>query len=155
MNLKYMKVSLFEISYKKKWTFSRHSNLLRCTCICKKKIFASKLSCELSNPVSLFLCKRRIFLLPPKTAHSSLHDRSPRHETHLNYAVAEHGSTPALTIPPPGKLLDVQAQAGTFSMLPVSWVFTGLCLLLQALTTLLWRPVNVSLQIACSPSSNH
>ncbi len=26
MNLKYMKVSLFEI------TFSRHSNLLRCTC---------------------------------------------------------------------------------------------------------------------------
>ncbi len=34
MNLKYMKVSLFEISYKKKLTFSRHSNLLRCTCIC-------------------------------------------------------------------------------------------------------------------------
>ncbi len=33
MNLKYMKVSLFEITYKKKWTFSRHSNLLRCTCI--------------------------------------------------------------------------------------------------------------------------
>ncbi len=33
MNLKYMKVSLFEISYKKKNTFSRHSNLLRCTCI--------------------------------------------------------------------------------------------------------------------------
>ncbi len=33
MNLKYMKVSLFEISYKKKITFSRHSNLLRCTCI--------------------------------------------------------------------------------------------------------------------------
>ncbi len=32
MNLKYMKVSLFEITYKKKWTFSRHSNLLRCTC---------------------------------------------------------------------------------------------------------------------------
>ncbi len=28
MNLKYMKVSLFEIT----WTFSRHSNLLRCTC---------------------------------------------------------------------------------------------------------------------------
>ncbi len=24
MNLNYMKVSLFEISYKKKWTFSRH-----------------------------------------------------------------------------------------------------------------------------------
>ncbi len=35
MNLKYMKVSLFEISYKKKWTFSQHSNLLRCTCITK------------------------------------------------------------------------------------------------------------------------
>ncbi len=33
MNLKYMKVSLFEITYKKKWTFSRHSNLLRCTCM--------------------------------------------------------------------------------------------------------------------------
>ncbi len=33
MNLKYMKVSLFEITYKKKLTFSRHSNLLRCTCI--------------------------------------------------------------------------------------------------------------------------
>ncbi len=32
MNLKYMKVSLFEISYKKKLTYSRHSNLLRCTC---------------------------------------------------------------------------------------------------------------------------
>ncbi len=32
MNLKYMKFSLFEISYNKKWTFSRHSNLLRCTC---------------------------------------------------------------------------------------------------------------------------
>ncbi len=32
MNLQYMKVSLFEISYKKKITFSRHSNLLRCTC---------------------------------------------------------------------------------------------------------------------------
>ncbi len=28
MNLKYMKVSLFEITYKKKITFSRHSNLL-------------------------------------------------------------------------------------------------------------------------------
>ncbi len=27
MNLKYMKVSLFEITYKKKLTFSRHSNL--------------------------------------------------------------------------------------------------------------------------------
>ncbi len=33
MSLKYMKVSLFEISYKKNWTFSWHSNLLRCTCI--------------------------------------------------------------------------------------------------------------------------
>ncbi len=33
MNLKYMKVSLFEISYKKKLTLSRHSNVLRCTCI--------------------------------------------------------------------------------------------------------------------------
>ncbi len=33
MNLKYMKVSLFEITYKKKWTFSRHSNSLRCTCM--------------------------------------------------------------------------------------------------------------------------
>ncbi len=33
MNIKYMKVWLFEISYKKKITFSRHSNLLRCTCI--------------------------------------------------------------------------------------------------------------------------
>ncbi len=33
INLKYMKVSLFEMSYKKKLTFSRHSNLLRCTCI--------------------------------------------------------------------------------------------------------------------------
>ncbi len=33
MNLKYMNVSLFEITYKKKITFSRHSNLLRCTCI--------------------------------------------------------------------------------------------------------------------------
>ncbi len=32
MNLKYMKVSLFEITYKTKLTFSRHSNLLRCTC---------------------------------------------------------------------------------------------------------------------------
>ncbi len=32
MNLKYKKVSLFEISYKKKITFSQHSNLLRCTC---------------------------------------------------------------------------------------------------------------------------
>ncbi len=32
MNLKYMKVSLFEITYKKKFTFLRHSNLLRCTC---------------------------------------------------------------------------------------------------------------------------
>ncbi len=28
MHLKYMKVSLFEITYKKKWTFPRHSNLL-------------------------------------------------------------------------------------------------------------------------------
>ncbi len=28
-----MKVSLFEITYKKKLTFSRYSNLLRCTCI--------------------------------------------------------------------------------------------------------------------------
>ncbi len=33
MNLKYMKVSLFEISYKKKNTFSQHSNFLRCTCV--------------------------------------------------------------------------------------------------------------------------
>ncbi len=34
MNLKYMKVSLFEITYKKKLTFSQHSNSLRCTCSC-------------------------------------------------------------------------------------------------------------------------
>ncbi len=33
MNLKYMKVSLFEISYKKKITFSPYCNFLRCTCI--------------------------------------------------------------------------------------------------------------------------
>ncbi len=31
-NLKYMKVSLFEISYKKKKTFSPYSNVLRCIC---------------------------------------------------------------------------------------------------------------------------
>ncbi len=30
-----MKVSLSEITYKKKWTFSQHSNLLRCTCKCR------------------------------------------------------------------------------------------------------------------------
>ncbi len=38
-----MKVSLFEITYKKKLTFSRHSNLLRCTCsLCDpwKRIFS-------------------------------------------------------------------------------------------------------------------
>ncbi len=29
MNLKYMKVSLFEISYKKKWTFSPYSNFFK------------------------------------------------------------------------------------------------------------------------------
>ncbi len=40
MNLKYMKVSLFEISYKNKWTFSPYSNFLRCTCTYKTiKIF--------------------------------------------------------------------------------------------------------------------
>ncbi len=35
MNLKYMKVSLFEISYNKnvKLTFSPYSNFLRCTCM--------------------------------------------------------------------------------------------------------------------------
>ncbi len=33
MNLKYMKVSLFEISYKKKISFSPYCNFLRCTCI--------------------------------------------------------------------------------------------------------------------------
>ncbi len=43
MNLKYMKVSLFEISYKKKLTFSRHSNLLRCTCIWDLYISSSKI----------------------------------------------------------------------------------------------------------------
>ncbi len=32
MNLEYMKVSLFEISYQKKRTISRYSNFLRCTC---------------------------------------------------------------------------------------------------------------------------
>ncbi len=37
--LKYMKVSLFEITYKKKETFSRHSNLLRCTCMCLRSSF--------------------------------------------------------------------------------------------------------------------
>ncbi len=44
MNLKYMKVSLFEISYKKKLytTFLRHSNLLRCTCIRYHCLFAGK-----------------------------------------------------------------------------------------------------------------
>ncbi len=35
INLKYMKVSLFEISYKKKWTFSPYS---RCTC---RSVFAN------------------------------------------------------------------------------------------------------------------
>ncbi len=34
MNLKYMKVSLFETSYKNFVTFSPYSNFLRCTCIC-------------------------------------------------------------------------------------------------------------------------
>ncbi len=41
MNLKNMKVSLFEITYKKKLTFSRHSNLLRCTCIGIEEVFGS------------------------------------------------------------------------------------------------------------------
>ncbi len=43
MNLKYMKVSLFETSYKKKVrTFSRHSIFLRCTCTfsCKHEVRA-------------------------------------------------------------------------------------------------------------------
>ncbi len=44
MNLKYMKVSLFEISYKKKLTFSRHSNLLRC-CI---------FSCGITSVIEIF-----------------------------------------------------------------------------------------------------
>ncbi len=39
MNLKYMKVLLFEITYKKKWTFSRHSNLL-CTCMWAQVIWS-------------------------------------------------------------------------------------------------------------------
>ncbi len=30
---KYMKVSLFEISYKKKWTFSQYSISFKCTCV--------------------------------------------------------------------------------------------------------------------------
>ncbi len=33
MNLKYMKVSLFEIIYKKKFTFSTIFKFFRCTCI--------------------------------------------------------------------------------------------------------------------------
>ncbi len=43
MNQKYMKVSLFEITYKKKWTFLRHSNLLRCTCTYRVVLYPSYL----------------------------------------------------------------------------------------------------------------
>ncbi len=55
MNLKYMKVSLFEISYKKKFTFSRHSNLLRCTCI------LAMLCVALFFPLVYLLTKSNIF----------------------------------------------------------------------------------------------
>ncbi len=38
INIKYMKVSLFEISYRKKWTSLPYSNFLRCTCNSRKDI---------------------------------------------------------------------------------------------------------------------
>ncbi len=47
-----MKVSLFEITYKKKWTFSRHSNLLKCTCRCWT--FELSIHQTLKKNVSLF-----------------------------------------------------------------------------------------------------
>ena len=34
MNLEYMKVSFFELYYRRKWTFTQYSIFFRCTCIC-------------------------------------------------------------------------------------------------------------------------
>ncbi len=48
MNLKYMKVSLFHV------TFSRHSNLLRCTCISHIQPFCSV--CETAVVRSVSVC---------------------------------------------------------------------------------------------------
>ncbi len=42
-NLFYSRISQFELNYWNKWTFPRHSNLLRCTCICISWYFASLL----------------------------------------------------------------------------------------------------------------
>lgn len=46
--------------------------------------------------------------------------------------------------------------AGSSSHLSLFHAFSqGFAFFLEAFATLLWRPVSVSLQIACSPSSNH
>ncbi len=48
-NLFYSQISQFELNYWNKWTFPRHSNLLRCTCICISWYFASLLKCNEFN----------------------------------------------------------------------------------------------------------
>ncbi len=53
MNLKYMKASLFEISKKKKKTFSRFYFFLRCTC--KSQIVARNINTALSGPAQIVL----------------------------------------------------------------------------------------------------
>ncbi len=42
-DLRFVEIDLFELNYWNKWTFPRHSNLLRCTCILNKIINATLL----------------------------------------------------------------------------------------------------------------
>ncbi len=60
MNLKYMKVSRFEISYKKKWNFSPYSNFLRCTCswVLQRNLITEGFNVQLTR-FSLSPCQRR------------------------------------------------------------------------------------------------
>lgn len=63
---------------------------------------------------------------PPQNHDSSMHDRSPIHETNLNYAVGGHGS-----IPPPAILIP-DGVLGWELFSPVSCIFTGLYVLFRS-----------------------
>ncbi len=46
-----IRVSQFVLNYWNKWTFPRHSNLLRCTCICSTQSVVKKISDGLYTPM--------------------------------------------------------------------------------------------------------
>ncbi len=137
MNLKYMKVSLFEITYKKKLTFSRHSNLLRCTCISAIKSSDDQVT---TNPVAINeifkgfytnlykaktdfdepICKQYLDKLElPRISQmgkESLEAPLSLEELHVSLKSLQKGKSPSLDSLPPELYLEIWDLVGTLML---------------------------------------